>query len=94
MNPDVGDKEFWDRLLRCAYRDSEKYIQDSQGNSRQEQIGTDIERRDVVESVPDWALKLFEKCATKYKSEVTDQTNQAEIDEGARERLNNLGYLK
>ena len=93
MNPDVGDKEFWNRLLRCAYRDSEKYIWDSRGNGRQEQMGTGIERRDVVESAPDWALELFEKCATKYKNEVTDQTNQAEVDERARERLNNLGYL-
>lgn len=93
MNPDVDDKEFWDRLLRCAYRDSEKYIWDSQGNGRQEQMGTGIERRDVVESAPDWALELFEKCATKYKNEVTDQTNQAEVDERARERLKDLGYL-
>ena len=31
INPDVCDKEFWDRLLRCAYRDQKSTFRTPEG---------------------------------------------------------------
>lgn len=93
MDPDVDDMEFWDRLIRCTYRNSRKYVWDSLGNSRREQLGAETEGYDNIESIPDWAPDLFDATAAEYKYEKSNKTDQKKMDEKIYERLKDLGYV-
>lgn len=94
------DLAYWDRMIRCAYRGTEKVEWDSQGRSRrfeidpdtpssQTEIETDVE-------VPDWALELFseEITAVKERAVAEDRSDEIEdeISEDAMGRLESLGY--
>lgn len=91
--------EFWDRMIRCAYREKTKYEWDSLGNrcrlrvapgqsSWQERVETDV-------SIPEWALSSFGEPLEDYERTAQPDTATAavEMDAHTREQLEELGYL-
>lgn len=92
---------YWDRMIRCAYRDTEKVEWDTTGTSRrfeldpespssQREVETDIE-------VPEWALGLFEMDIDEYKDRAIARDTSDEVEEdlsdSTMQRLESLGYV-
>jgi hypothetical protein len=98
-DPPEDERAYWDRMLRCAYEGTEKYVWDSLGASERYRIDHDRpcwqtrEAEDV--SVPSWARRLFETEIASYKRDAAaeDEAVTEDVDEGTRSRLEELGYL-
>lgn len=95
--PDGERSEYWDRAIRCAYRDNQKFVWDSLGNSgkyilsktdpcRQEELDTDVD-------VPGWAISLFDGSITEAKHKAMRNQRSDDIDEVTERRLKELGYM-
>lgn len=98
-SPPEDEAEYWDRMLRCAYQETDKYVWDSLGTTERYRIDTDRPcwQEDVDEdvSVPAWATALFERDIGEYKREAVtkSETVTEDVDEQTRNRLEELGYL-
>jgi len=92
-----SDYEYWDRMIRCGYRDSEKVVWDSRGNGHRYRL--DGERpnwqREVerVSPPPEWATSRFEADIETYKRRARSSGETVDVDEATEERLQELGYL-
>lgn len=90
----------WDRMIRCAYRDTQKVEWDTRGTSRrfeldpqspssQREVETDIE-------VPEWATALFDTDIDEYKERAIARDTSDAVEEGMSDatlqRLESLGY--
>lgn len=95
--PDPNDNEaYWDRMLRCAYDEEDKYIWDSLGSCQryvidpgrpcwQELIAEDIE-------LPGWTQEPFSEDIRQYKTMAERESHQREVDVHTEQRLADLGY--
>ena len=98
--PDVDD-DFWDRTIRCAYRDDEKVRWDSSGEVVRYEVSADRSnwqrRTGELESVPGWATESFQDPLDVARQRATDGpsdgTAAVEVDERTERRLRELGYL-
>lgn len=90
--------EYWDRALRCAYKDSEKYVWDSLGDAQKYQVQSgrasyqELESEDL-EEVPQWAIRQFDTEITDYKQKARSSGGEKDIDEATQNRLEKLGYM-
>lgn len=91
--------EYWDRALRCAYKNSKKYVWDSLGSIHRYQIKLDhpsyqkIVSEDVSD-IPHWATEYFDTEISEYKEKARTAEKSTKIDEGTRNRLKKLGYIE
>jgi hypothetical protein len=99
MSPGPDPKEdeaYWDRMLRAAYGNREKYVWDSLGV--REHYSIDPERpcsQGVVTedvNLPDWVREPFDKDIESYKEAAKRKANKRTVDKHTEERLADLGY--
>ncbi|WP_049894121.1 sulfatase-like hydrolase/transferase [Halogranum rubrum] len=104
-NADVfeRDPDHWDRMIRCVYDGETKTVWDSEGGvdvydldsarpcwqSRRERS----ENHDETPTVPDWAHDLFDVDVETYKRAAKADDHERSVDDDARGRLEDLGYL-
>lgn len=98
LSHDPANYAYWDRMIRCAYRDEEKFEWDSIGNWYRYRIDPDRaswqERTDTDIEVPSWAMSLFEAELAEYDDRVrADEADAGEMDDYTRDQLEELGYL-
>jgi phosphoglycerol transferase MdoB-like AlkP superfamily enzyme len=90
--------KYWDRAIRCAYRDSKKYIWDSLGTVSKYQIYEDrpsyqnLLSQDDIE-VPQWAANHFNTNINEYKQKARAMENNIDVAGATQDRLEKLGYL-
>ena len=90
--------KYWDRAIRCAYRDSEKYEWDSLGTISKYRI---YDERPSYQSpisqdnikLPQWATDYFDTEIIEYKQSARALEDDTDIDGAPRDRLKKLGYL-
>lgn len=93
--------EFWNRMLRCAYRDNVKYCWDSLGTKEEYGLGGESEFRskhvDGSAIIPTWASEPFGDTIEEYLAEVggnkTSAGDSSDLDNATRVRLQDHGYL-
>jgi len=93
-----GEYEYWDRLMRCVYRDDQKVSWDSLGNRTRYRIELDRpcwqEEVDEVDSVRAIEQRHFETPGTEYKERATSERTENEMTDGVvTDRLRQLGYM-
>jgi arylsulfatase A-like enzyme len=104
-NADVFERDpaYWDRMIRCVYDGEAKTVWDSEGGvdvydldhgrpcwqSRRESG----ESEEMTPTVPEWAHDLFDADVETYKREARADDHQRAVDDDARGRLEDLGYL-
>lgn len=94
--------EYWNRAIRCAYRDRRKVVWDSQGGC----IRYDLDpsraswqrRSDAVDEVPAWAAEQFDEPIETTKRRIERDGDLYEsppdpLDPVVRSRLEDTGYL-
>ena len=87
---------YLDRMIRCAYSETTKYVWTSLGESFKYEL--DPERpswqKETEEdvSVPRWAKELFDTPISGVKKPVSSEA-EYNIDESTRSRLEELGYV-
>ncbi|WP_415379391.1 sulfatase-like hydrolase/transferase [Halosimplex sp. TS25] len=91
--------EHWDRLIRCAYDDGEKYVWDSRDASERYALDggpcSQTLRSDDA-AVPGWATRRFDGTASEAKAAARgdgDDGLESTVDDDTRDRLAELGYL-
>ena len=90
--------EYWDRALRCAYKESEKYMWDSLGEAQKYQVQSgqasyqELESDDL-EEVPQWATCHFGTEIVDYKKMARSVEEERDMDETTKNRLEKLGYI-
>lgn len=90
--------EYWDRALRCAYKESEKYVWDSLEGAQKYQVQSsqasyqELESDDL-EEVPQWAMRHFDTEIVDYKKRARAAEGERDIDEATQNRLEKLGYM-
>lgn len=97
-----GEFEYWNRAIRCAYRDRRKVVWNSQGRC----IRYDLDpsrpswqrRRDAVNEVPEWATEQFDEPIETTKRRIERDEDLYEsppdsLDPAVRSRLEDTGYL-
>jgi hypothetical protein len=92
-----ANHEYWDRMIRCSYRNSEKVVWDSLGNITRYLLD---ERKsnwqyqiDEPSRVPEWAKSTFEEDIVTAKQKAKESTDAVDIDGSTKDRLGELGYL-
>jgi hypothetical protein len=93
--------EFWNRMIRCAYREDAKYIWDSLAAKEKYKLKGGDEfgaiRVDDPAAIPEWASELFEYTIDEYRSKIQKEEsstgNIKELDNVTKDRLKELGYL-
>jgi len=91
--------EFWNRMIRCAYRGQTKVEWDSLGNkieysldrnrpSTEEKIGD-------LDTIPEWAEQFFQENIESYKNRAVKMETELDevVEESTMDRLEDLGYL-
>ncbi|ELZ44926.1 sulfatase [Halorubrum coriense DSM 10284] len=92
-----SNEEYWNRTIRCAYRESEKMEWDTEENTvcyritegnpnQQEEHSNDIQ-------VPDWALNQFEVPIQDARQRALERSSEIVVDDSTSARLEDLGYL-
>jgi len=96
----LSDSEFkyWNRMIRCAYRDDAKIVWDSQGHISKHRIDPKRssweEKPNKLESVPAWASGFFEDDVSKYKKQALEiESSFDRIDDATLDQLEELGYI-
>lgn len=94
----VGDRggKYWDRMIRCVYREDTKIEWDSLGGTVKYRLPSDPslhQRIDEGVTVPDWARSLFNEEITEYKQRAQANDHDINFDESVAGRLKELGYL-
>jgi arylsulfatase A-like enzyme len=93
------ERKYWDRMIRCAYRGTEKYVWDSLGFAARYRLDPDRPcwqtRVDDDASAPSWATNMFDCDIEEYKRSVACDAEPAteDVDDQTRNRLEELGYL-
>lgn len=90
--------QYWNRMIRCAYRNKTKVVWDSQGRVTEHQLNpkqaSSEQVVDELSSVPTYAQNLFEHDIENYKRHAREmETSFDRIDESTRDRLEELGYI-
>lgn len=95
-----GEYEYWDRLIRCVYRDGEqleKLQWDSLGDRHRYRLDPDRPcwQEEVAETfdVQQVERAHFETPAVEFKRRVSADDETAQSDGVVEERLRNLGYM-
>lgn len=92
------DAEYWDRTIRVAYRDDEKYEWDSLGNAYRRHL----ERHrpcwegdpETIEMIPTFATSMFDRDIQSYRDSIDKKRIAPEdLSEEVRAELEYLGYL-
>jgi len=91
-----ADYEYYDRAIRCAYDDNEKFVWDSlktctryflPGKANVQQ------RSESLDSPPSWATGRFSSDISTFKTDVLKTETDVSIDPSTAARLRELGYL-
>lgn len=96
---DPDEFEYWDRMIRCAYRGETKCVWDSLDNKEEMRIDLNRlcwESRVATEiDIPDWAYDLFDQSLKDFKSNAASGEPAAnnEMNDHTRRQLEDLGYL-
>lgn len=96
-DPPSGNKQYWDRMIRCVYRDQKKIEWDSEGGTYQYCLRDDkpswqkLEGEDI--NIPNWANEHFDNDITKVKHRAQEAEDSREISTATQERLEDLGYV-
>lgn len=95
-DPPEGDKQYWDRMIRCAYRDNSKIEWDSEGGQYRYQLNFERpSRQELAEQnavIPDWAASHFSGDINNTKEELSSTRPTDKISETTKNRLEELGY--
>jgi Arylsulfatase A and related enzymes len=96
-DPPRGDKEYWDRMIRCIYRDQEKIEWDSEGGTyryglREDKPSWQTLQADGIE-IPDWASEFFDGEITEAKRHAREAETSREVTTATQDRLEDLGYI-
>jgi arylsulfatase A-like enzyme len=89
---------YWDRLVRCVYRDEQKYVWDSLGGQQSYRIDVDSlcwqSETDEQFDISEFENLCFDTSATEYKQQVSSEGEvHRETSEATEERLRQLGYM-
>lgn len=96
----IADDAYWDRMIRGAYVDGDKYVWDSLGATSRFELDSSrpckqtLVERDV--EVPEEAQAAFDEEIQAYKSRAKSTSNEAledDVDTNTQKRLEDLGYL-
>lgn len=90
--------DYWDRAIRAAYHNGQKYIWDNCGQKLLYNIVSNRpnfqEELNEVNTVPDRLSDLFDIDIDDYKQKsVREEGSERELDNSSKERLHDLGYL-
>lgn len=93
--------EYWDRMIRCAYRGEVKYSWDSLDTQQKHELrrGDEFGAKCVDDptKIPTWATEQFEGTIEEYKEKAREKDatsrDMSDIDNATRDRLSDLGYL-
>ncbi|OYR61626.1 hypothetical protein DJ83_07390 [Halorubrum ezzemoulense] len=94
-NPDA-DEAYWDRMLRAAYGENEKYVWDSLGSYQcytvdpERPCWQELAAEDI--GLPEWAEEPFSEDIQSYKQLAKRETHKREVDDHTEQRLADLGY--
>lgn len=91
-----ADREYWDRMLRAAYRGGEKVVWDSLGEVRRRDLAADPTASPgrSAERVPSWARAPFEEPIDAVKGSITGPKGGAtDASPAVERRLEELGYM-
>lgn len=94
---DPEEHRYWDRMLRCAYEDDQKFVWDSLGGNSKYQLDHSRpcwqEQIDDEAEIPQWARDRFEIEIETYKQQAKDNETGIDVGAAAESRLKDLGYL-
>lgn len=96
---DESEFEYWNRMIRCAYRDGMKVEWDSLGNQVEYAIDPDRPSHQTkvgeVDEIPQSANNHFGEDIKSYKQRALQQEGNLDeaVDEATLDRLEELGYL-
>lgn len=97
MPEDPEDHDYWDRMLRCAYEDEQKFVWDSLGGTAKYRIDHSRpcwqEQTDEGVEIPQWARNKFGTNIKQYKKQAKSHEREINVDAVAESRLEDLGYL-
>lgn len=92
-----SEREYWDRMIRCAYSGAQKFAWDSVGNAESYELDPEKQnwQRHVSEGVeiPDWAQQFFDIEIGTYKQTARNKTDAVDVGDATRNRLDELGYI-
>ncbi|WP_435318653.1 sulfatase-like hydrolase/transferase [Haloarchaeobius sp. TZWSO28] len=91
------DYDYWDRAMRCAYRNSEKVVWDSLGETQwfelEPETSSTETRVESTNGIPDWATERFATEIGDFKREAVSNASKPDVSGSTEQRLKNLGYL-
>jgi arylsulfatase A-like enzyme len=93
---DGPDIQYWDRMIRAAYRDDRKFVWDTTGRRVEYTVGEEPSRQRIVAeevTVPPWGIDLFDGNTSEYKSRQIERDERIDVDDSTAGRLKDLGYL-
>lgn len=88
---------YWNRMIRCGYRDNEKFEWDSLSRKTKRELRNDRPcwqgEPTEVENIPEELLNSFEVGIEEYKGRWEGVEQSLEFSESTRSSLEDLGYL-
>lgn len=91
------ERRYWNRMIRCYYRDDEKVCWDSLGGLQWYRLDPETPSwqrgLDVDEPVPDDAGRFFDEPIERYKAQAERRETDRSVDASTRQNLERLGYL-
>jgi hypothetical protein len=91
--------EYWNRMIRCAYRGNTKVEWDSLGNKIEHSLNRNRpsyqERQRELNEIPEWAKRFFKEEVDAYKSKAIKKEGSLDelVTDATMDRLEDLGYL-
>lgn len=90
-------RQYWDRMLRCAYQNETKFVWDSVGHRLQYRLDQQQpcwqELVDENVTLPSWIDDYYEMEIREYKAEAWATEQHDTLNSATRSRLKELGYL-
>jgi len=87
---------YWDRAIRCVYRDTEKLLWDSTGERYRDRIDSEQDcwrsREATGIDVPRWARSCFHEGIDAFER-ARPSDPSVDVSSGTAERLEDLGYM-
>lgn len=95
--PEGVDDRFWDRTIRCAYRDDEKVVWDTTGAVARYEVSperSNWQRKvEALDEPPEWATAHFEADIQTVRRRAKAAEEELDVDAKTEKRLQELGYL-
>ncbi|MDS0295301.1 sulfatase-like hydrolase/transferase [Halogeometricum luteum] len=94
------DRDYWDRMMRCAYEDSRKVVWDSLSTVTAYALDTarpcwqsEFDEDAAEAAIPEWTADWFDDDIEEYKQRARAHSNSVAVDDATASRLADLGYL-